>query len=73
MTDTPGPGPIIPPDTQAGRAEDADRRLARLASRELALYSGIDQRAAWDIFTRCRALRLGGVSDEEILLRLQTR
>ena len=65
----------IPFDPAARAGEDdrmdrEDRRIARLAARELGRYAGIDPHEAWLIFHRVRALRRRGMTAAMIRQRL---
>lgn len=66
-----------PPDVRAERdaeedeqAERDDRKIVRLAAREIGTWADVDEHDAWVIVTRIKALRRAGQSAEDIKLRL---
>lgn len=58
-------------DTEDQRMASDDRRIARLASAEMASYVGVEEYEMWVIVQRLRALTRSGSTTDMIKARLQ--
>lgn len=60
----------IPTMTPEELTAHADRRITKLAARELANYTGMTQPEFWIAISRIRSLHNKGMSDTDILRKL---